>query len=139
MRSLDNPVIGKLVAEPCARPPKSGLYGASRTAHDISDLLLRQSLQIEEHDRARVLGQAHQRSLDLLAHDCSEAMQLGIAAEPLTLDRILVNRVHGIETTNCWSATLPTRYVDANMWVARPVLTTFSLTALPAFRVTWAG
>jgi len=25
------------------------------------------------------------------------------------------------------------------MWVARPVLTTFNLTALPAFKVTWAG
>src|SRR6266568_6194854 len=31
------------------------------------------------------------------------------------------------------------RYCDANMWVARPVLTTFRVTALPAFNVTWGG
>ncbi len=83
MRSLDDVVSGvirKLTAERGAGPPKSRLNGAHWAAHDVSHLLLRQSLQIEKHDCARVLGQAHQCSFDLLTHDCSEAMQLGIAA-----------------------------------------------------------
>jgi hypothetical protein len=74
------PVVPELMAERGSRPPKSRLHRANRAAHDIGNFLVGEALKVEQDDRARVLGQAHQRLFNLLAHDRAQALQFEIAS-----------------------------------------------------------
>ena len=47
------------------------------------DLALGQPLEVEEDDGAGVLGELHERALDVLGDDLAQAIELGVVAEPL--------------------------------------------------------
>src|SRR5207253_3351919 len=67
---------------------------------DLGHLGFGQALEVEQNHRPGVLGEAHQRALDLPGDDLPEPVQLDVSQEPVLLGGAERPRIDGVEAAD---------------------------------------
>src|SRR5438552_3145625 len=93
-------IVAKLLAERGAGARQARLHGAHGAADDLGHLRFGQALEVEQNHGPGVLGEAHQRALDLPGDDLPEPVQLDVSQEPVLLSGAERPRIDGVEAAD---------------------------------------
>ena len=90
-------------------------YPSTKGGHDPGDIRFGETLQIEEHHRAGVLGQSHQRLLDILGDEVPEPVQVEIPEQPDVVGRSLGVGVDRVEPSDRRIVPAPAIHADVRV------------------------